>query len=63
MLTARQVEVVRLMADGMEKKAIARRLGITTNTVKLHVAEIYRRLGVETATGAVGRCFREGWIE
>lgn len=63
MLTARQIEVVALLADGCEKKEIARRLGIKTNTVKLHCAAIYARLNVQTAAGAVGRALRETLIQ
>jgi DNA-binding NarL/FixJ family response regulator len=45
-LSARQIEVLDLLAAGLANDAIADRLFISRNTVKFHVAAIYQRLGV-----------------
>lgn len=51
-LTDREVEVLRLLADGLANKAIARRLNISQTTVKTHVTSIYRALDVHNRTQA-----------
>jgi DNA-binding NarL/FixJ family response regulator len=52
-LSARQVEVLALLAQGLSNEAIAERLFISRNTVKFHVAAIYQRLGVRNRVQAV----------
>ena len=56
-LTARQAEVLRLLADGLSNKEIAARLYLSPGTVERHLATIYRKLGlggrVEAARYAV----------
>jgi DNA-binding NarL/FixJ family response regulator len=52
-LSARQVEVLALLAQGLANEAIAERLFISRNTVKFHVAAIYQRLGVRNRVQAV----------
>ncbi len=52
-LTTRQIEVLRLMQQGYPNKTIARKLGLTEGTVKVHVAAIFRALGVRNRTEAV----------
>lgn len=54
-LTERQFEVLRLMAEGMTNKAIAERLDLTPGTVKMHISNILRAIGVENRTTAVAR--------
>lgn len=51
-LSQRQLEVLRLLADGRTYEEIAVELVITTNTVKFHVRSIYMRLGVSNRIGA-----------
>jgi DNA-binding NarL/FixJ family response regulator len=51
-LSARQVEVLVLLAEGLPNEAIAARLFISRNTVKFHVAAIYQRLGVSNRVQA-----------
>jgi DNA-binding NarL/FixJ family response regulator len=46
LLSPRQLEVLKLLAQGMPNEMIADRLFISRNTVKFHVAAIYQRLGV-----------------
>ena len=47
-LTARQLEVLALLCEGLQNKQIARRLNIAGATVKIHVANILRTLNVST---------------
>jgi two-component system, NarL family, nitrate/nitrite response regulator NarL len=48
--TARQREVMLLVALGLSNKETARRLDITEGTVKIHLHEIYRRLRIRNRT-------------
>jgi DNA-binding NarL/FixJ family response regulator len=52
-LTARQYDVLRLLAQGMSNKVIARELGITEGTVKVHLLAVFRALDVRNRTAAV----------
>jgi DNA-binding NarL/FixJ family response regulator len=46
-LTGREVEIVRMVAEGLRNRAIADRLAITEGTVKVHLHNIYEKLGVD----------------
>jgi two-component system, NarL family, nitrate/nitrite response regulator NarL len=61
-LTGRELEVLRLVADGMTNKAIARQLGISDHTVKFHVGSILAKLGAESRTEAVSTAARSGLL-
>ncbi len=52
-LTARQTDVVRLLARGLSNKAIARELGVSEGTVKVHLLAVFRVLDVRNRTAAV----------
>jgi len=52
-LTARQVEVLRLLAQGRSNKEIARILELSESTVKIHLAAVYRALRARNRTEAV----------
>lgn len=52
-LTARQLDVARLLAQGCANKAIAGRLAMSESTVKVHIAAIFRALSVTNRTEAV----------
>jgi len=52
-LTARQLEVARLLAQGSANKAIAGMLDMSESTVKVHIAAIFRVFGVTNRTEAV----------
>jgi LuxR family maltose regulon positive regulatory protein len=54
-LTEREVEVLRLVADGLSNQEIAGRLVITVGTVKAHTSNLYGKLTVSTRTQAVAR--------
>lgn len=51
-LSAREEEVLRLVAEGLANKQIARRLGITERTVKAHLTSVFNRIGVQDRTQA-----------
>jgi len=61
-LTAREVEVLQLLAEGLPNKSIAARLGISDQTVKFHVASICGKLGAANRTQAVRLAVRRGLI-
>jgi DNA-binding CsgD family transcriptional regulator len=52
-LTARQADVLNLLAEGRSTKDIARRLGLAVPTVKTHLAAVYRQLGARNRLQAV----------
>lgn len=49
-LTAREHDVLRFVSSGADNKRIAEQFGITQRTVKAHLANLYRKLGVENRT-------------
>jgi DNA-binding NarL/FixJ family response regulator len=51
-LSSREVEVLRLAARGLANKQIARNLGISESTVKVHLGSVFRRIGVADRTSA-----------
>jgi two-component system, NarL family, nitrate/nitrite response regulator NarL len=51
-LTPRESEILRLLAEGQSNKVIARNLGISDGTVKLHVKAILRKLGIHSRVEA-----------
>jgi len=61
-LTAREVQVLELLAEGLPNKGIAARLGISDQTVKFHVSSIAGKLGAANRTDAVRRAVRRGLI-
>ena len=61
-LTPREIEVVRLLAEGASNKEIARRLGISAHTVKFHVSSLLNKLDAVGRTDAVAHAARIGVI-
>ena len=61
-LTPREIEVLRLLADGLGNKEIASRLGISEHTVKYHVTSIMGKLGAASRTEAVTLGIRHGIV-
>jgi DNA-binding NarL/FixJ family response regulator len=61
-LTAREREVLRLLASGLTNKEIAQRLGVTGHTIKFHMNGILGKLGAATRTEAVVEAARRGII-
>ncbi len=52
-LTPRELAILEQLAEGLSNKQIARRLSISPNTVKTHIARILRKLGADNRTRAV----------
>ncbi|MFJ2239792.1 response regulator [Streptomyces sp. NPDC087859] len=61
-LTGREVEVVRLAAEGLSNRAIAQALFLSEATVKTHLVRVYRKLRVENRAAAVTEAARRGLI-
>jgi DNA-binding NarL/FixJ family response regulator len=61
-LTAREREVLQLMAQGMPNKSIARELAISEHTVKFHVNAILSKFGAQSRTEAVVLASRAGLV-
>jgi two-component system NarL family response regulator len=62
-LTERELQVLRLMADGASNRDIAERLYISENTVKNHVRHILEKTGTRSRMGAVARALRDGLVQ
>ena len=54
-VTAREFETLEKLAAGMTNKEIARALGVSPNTVKTHLANLYEKLGVKRRTEAIAQ--------
>ena len=61
-LTAREAEVLRLLARGLTYAQAARVLGMSVHTAATHVKNAYRKLDVHTAAAAVMQAVRLGLI-
>jgi DNA-binding CsgD family transcriptional regulator len=61
-LTAREHEVLGLLAEGLPNKRIARQLGISEHTVKFHVSSVFAKLGAQSRAEAVSIGARNGLI-
>jgi DNA-binding NarL/FixJ family response regulator len=61
-LTPREIEVLRLMAEGLANKELASRLAISEHTVKFHVSSILGKLGAASRTEAVTLGIRRGLV-
>ena len=62
LLYPRELEVLKLAANGMSNKEIAATLVISERTVQTHLVNIFRKLGANSRTQAVLHALREGWI-
>ena len=62
-LGPRELEVLRLMADGTSNQALARQLHLSLNTVRNHVQHILYKLGAHSKLEAIATAVREGIIE
>jgi DNA-binding NarL/FixJ family response regulator len=58
----RELQILRLVAQGKANKEIARELVISDRTVQTHLVAIFRKLGVGSRTEAVARALKEGWL-
>jgi DNA-binding NarL/FixJ family response regulator len=62
-LTARQREILQMLADGMQTDAVAKQLGLSTETVRTHTKRILAKLHADTRTQAVAIAIRNGLIQ
>jgi NarL family two-component system response regulator YdfI len=61
-LTAREIEILGMIAEGLGNKEIAWRLSISEHTVKFHIGSIFTKLGAQSRTEAVTIGLRHGLI-
>ncbi len=62
-LSARELDVVRLVVDGRSNDEIGAALGIGAKTVETHLRRMFERLDVASRTELATRALREGWLE
>src|SRR5207253_10430866 len=62
-LTRREIEILRLLAQGLANKQIAYRLKISDKTVRNHISNFYEKLGVGDRSQAVLYAVRKGLVE
>jgi DNA-binding NarL/FixJ family response regulator len=62
-LTQREIEIVRLVAEGLSNKAIAQALFVSENTIKYHMKNILQKLGVQNRTEAATYALRTGLLK
>jgi DNA-binding NarL/FixJ family response regulator len=62
-LTVRQREILQMLADGMQTDAVAKQLGLSTETVRTHTKRILAKLHADTRTQAVAIAIRNGLIQ
>jgi two-component system response regulator DevR len=62
-LTPRELEILRLIADGLSNQEIAGRLCLSVHTVKNHVHKILETIGVHNRWAAVRHAFERGWLK
>ncbi len=62
-LTARELEILQLLADGLNNADIAKQISVSQYTVKAHICNILQKLSVDDRTGAVAKAMRKGWVK
>jgi two-component system nitrate/nitrite response regulator NarL len=63
LLSAREREALKLIAEGLTAPAIGRRLHLSTGTVKTHLTHLYGKLDVSDRAAAVAQAMRRGLLE
>ncbi len=61
-LTDREMEVLELVSTGITNREVAQELFISINTVKVHLRNVYTKLGADSRTEATMIAVREGWV-
>ncbi|HEY7515429.1 MAG TPA: LuxR C-terminal-related transcriptional regulator, partial [Vicinamibacteria bacterium] len=59
----RENEVLQCVADGLQNKEVAQKLGISVATARNHVHNILEKLEVHSKLEAISLAFRRGWVE
>ena len=62
-LTERELMIVRAVARGLSNEAVAKELWVAEQTVKFHLTNIYRKLGVSNRTEAARYAYEQGFVE
>jgi DNA-binding CsgD family transcriptional regulator len=62
-LSAREIEVARLVAEGFSSKELAARLGLSVRTVEKHRANIMEKVGVHEVASLVRWCVQTGLVK
>jgi DNA-binding NarL/FixJ family response regulator len=62
-LTLREEEILNMIAEGLSNKRIAKRLGVSSHTIKNHVQHILEKLAVSDRLAAVRRFYGEHWYQ
>ena len=62
-LTEREAAILKALARGMSNQAIGRELWVTEQTVKFHLTNVYRKLGVANRTEAARHAYQHGLVE
>lgn len=63
LLSAREREVLILLAEGGSNKQVARQLGVSVRTVETHRLNLRRKLGIATPAGLTAYALKQGWIK
>jgi DNA-binding CsgD family transcriptional regulator len=61
-LSAREAEVLRLVAQGLSSKAIGQQLILSPSTINQHLASVFKKLGVSTRAQAVAVATQRGLL-
>jgi DNA-binding NarL/FixJ family response regulator len=61
-LTRRERDLLRALVDGRSYKQAADDLGVSVDTIRTYVRTLYKKLDVHSATEAVAKALREGWV-
>jgi DNA-binding NarL/FixJ family response regulator len=61
-LSERELEIIKLMVDGHDYKAIAAKLFISPNTVRVHISKIYEKLHINSKAQAVQLAYKYKWV-
>ena len=62
-LSDREIEILKLVATGVSNKEIAYQLGISPNTVKVHLRNVFTKIGASSRTEAAFTAVRMGLVE
>ncbi len=62
-LSERELEILRLVATGASNKEIASQLFLSPNTVKVHLRNVFAKIGVQSRTEATMYAVRQGWVD
>jgi DNA-binding CsgD family transcriptional regulator len=62
-LTDRETEILQLVATGVTNREVAYQLDISVNTVKVHLRNVFTKLGAESRTEATMIAVQEGWVQ